>query len=120
MAQLAPPLPRPANFANLADRAANLKEPRFFSFDPEQVSVVLQRGGAIRYAARFTFAGATLEQIARQALGMQQLADALDDDVAIAQVARRLVTTICLVRPAPRKWVRATMMPSSTPTSRNA
>ena len=41
------------DLANLADHAANLHDMRFSSFDPQQVSVVLQRGDAIEHATRF-------------------------------------------------------------------
>lgn len=58
----------------------------FSVFDPEQVGAVLQRGDAVQDAAIFAGALAELEQVGSQALRTQQLAFALDHDVAVAQL----------------------------------
>ena len=73
------------DLADFADHAADLRDMRFFRFDPQQVGAVLQRGDAVEHATLFAGTGAELEQVARQAFRTQQLAFALDDDVAIAQ-----------------------------------
>ena len=59
---------------------------RLLGFDPEQVGAVLQRGDAVQDAAIFAGALAELEQVGSQALRTQQLAFALDHDVAVAQL----------------------------------
>ena len=69
--------------------AADLGDMRFFGFDPQQVGAVLQRGDAVEHAARFAGVRTELEQVARQALRTQQLAVALEYDVAIAHRIER-------------------------------
>ena len=73
------------DLADFADHAADLRDMRFFRFNPQQVGAVLQRGDAIEHATLFAGTGAELEQVAWQAFWTQQLAFALEDDVAIAQ-----------------------------------
>ena len=73
------------DLADPLDHAGDLRDMRLFGLDPQQVGAVLQRGDAVEHAAVFAGAGAELEQVARQALGPQQLAVALDDDVAVVQ-----------------------------------
>ena len=77
------------DLADFADHAADLRDMRFFRFDPQQVGAVLQGGNAVEHATLFAGTGAELEQVARQAFWTQQLAFALDDDVAIAQCVGR-------------------------------
>ncbi len=60
-----------------------------FGLDPQQVGTVLQAGDAVQDAAVLAGAGAELEQVGGQAFGPQQLAVAVDDDVAVRQLIRR-------------------------------
>ena len=71
---------------DFVDHGRDLANVRLLGFDPQQVGTVLQAGDAVQYAARFAGASTELEQVGRQALGTQQLAAAVDHDVAVAQV----------------------------------
>src|SRR5690606_27079810 len=73
-------------FTDAVNHGLDLANVRLIGFDPQQVGAVLQAGDAVQYAAVFAGAGTELEQVRRQALGTQQLAAAVDHDVAIAQV----------------------------------
>ena len=54
-----------------------------FGFNPEQVSAVLKRRNAVKDAAILAGTMPELEQVRRQALGPQQLAVAVDDDIRV-------------------------------------
>src|SRR5690554_435365 len=58
----------------------------FFSFNPQQVSTVLQGGDAVQDNAVDTGVFAELEQAAWQTLGLEQLAVGFDDYVAVVDV----------------------------------
>src|SRR5690606_14240783 len=73
-------------FADAVKHALDLANVRLLGFDPQQIGAVLQAGDAVQYAAVFAGARAELEQVGRQALRTQELATAVDHDVAVAQV----------------------------------
>ena len=75
--------------ADAIHHALDLADVRLLGFDPQQVGAVLQAGDAVEHAAVFAGAGAELEQVARQALGTQQLAAAIDENVAVLGGGRR-------------------------------
>ena len=72
------------HFADAADHATDLADVRLFGFDPQQVRAVLKAGDAVQHAAVLAGSRTELEEVAGQALGLEQLAVAADQDVAVA------------------------------------
>jgi hypothetical protein len=75
------------NLADLLHHAADLADVRLFGLDPQQVGAVLQARDTIEHAAVLAGAGAELVEVRRQPLGLQQLAVAADQNVAMADRA---------------------------------